>query len=201
MESKTNWCVYMHENRINGKKYIGITGQKPTHRWQNGHGYMACPRFYKAIKKYGWDAFRHDILFTGLTKEEAERLEIKLIAKYRTQDRAKGYNIAAGGGEINDGLHLSEEHREKLRAANVGQKRSPETRQRVSEARRGLCMGADHPLARRVRCVETGAEYCAAAEAARQTGVQRDNILACCRGRRKTAGGYHWEYVEAVDAE
>lgn len=200
MENLTNWCVYMHENRVNGKKYIGITSQKPTKRWQNGHGYTDCPRFYRAIQKHGWDAFRHDLLFTDLRQEQAERLEKELIAKYRTQDARFGYNISAGGGEINHGRPLSDEHKGKIRAANIGRTLNSETRRRISEAKRGKCTGAEHHNSKPVKCLETGVVYSAAAEAERLTGAQRDNIAACCRGSRKTAGGLHWEYVEAVSA-
>lgn len=240
MENLTNWCVYMHENRVNGKKYIGITSQKPTNRWQNGRGYQRCPLFYAAIEKYGWDAFRHEILYTGLSQEEAERLEVELIAKYQTQDNANGYNLAAGG-ETNCGFQRSdefkqkvsasragvysgprhnmygvsrsEETKEKIRAAQAGRAKSPETCQHMSVAARvrwrpenkaerehlrKLNVGGNHPAARSVRCVETGAVYAAARSAARETGVSDAGIVKCCKGQRKTAGGYHWEYVEAV---
>ena len=36
--------------------------------------------------------------------------------------------------------------------------------------------------------------YCSTIEAKRVTGIS--HIDAACRGSRKTAGGYHWEYVD-----
>ena len=96
---KNNWCVYMHENRVNGKKYIGITSQKPTNSWANGHGYKSCPFFHAAILRQGWDAFKHEILYTGLEQVEAEKLEVELIAKYETRNPDKGYNTDRKGGE------------------------------------------------------------------------------------------------------
>lgn len=240
MEKLTNWCVYMHENRVNGKKYIGITSMKPTKRWVNGHGYKQCPIFYAAIQKYGWDAFRHELLFTDLTQEEAEQLEVELIAKYQTQDRDKGYNVAAGG-LVNAGFHRSEEFKqkvskarkgvyagerhnmygiprseetkEKLRASNIGKTRSAEAKAKMSESAkrrwsadnieerehfRQLNLGGNSARARAVRCVETGAVYAAVREAGAKLGIDDGCIVRCCKGQRKTAGGYHWEYVEAV---
>lgn len=75
------YTVYQHKNKINGKIYIGITMQKPEVRWgKNGNNYKSSPHFYSAIQKYGWDNFEHNILFTGLTKEEAclKEQELKL---------------------------------------------------------------------------------------------------------------------------
>lgn len=37
--AENNYCVYMHVNKLNDKKYIGITCQTPSRRWQNGYGY------------------------------------------------------------------------------------------------------------------------------------------------------------------
>ena len=36
-------------------------------------------------------------------------------------------------------------------------------------------------------------------EAERETGIQFKNISAVCRGKRKTAGGFQWKYVENHD--
>lgn len=131
MESKTNWCVYMHENRFNGKKYIGVTGQKPTRRWQNGKHYDGNAHFRAAIQKYGWDGFKHEILYTELTQAEAERLETELIEKYRTTDPTKGYNLATGGG-VNAGFRWSEDARARFSATKLGSQVTPEARAKMS---------------------------------------------------------------------
>ena len=108
------YTVYMHKNKINGKVYIGITGQKPNVRWNNGTGYRGT-HFANAINKYGWENFEHIILFSNLTKDEACQKEIELIKEYSSTDCQFGYNLATGG-EINCGYHLSEETKEKLSA-------------------------------------------------------------------------------------
>lgn len=198
------WCVYMHTNRDNGKRYIGVTGQKPAQRWANGAGYRGNLHFSAAIKKYGWDAFQHDILYTGLTREEAARLEVDLIAKYHTTDPAFGYNTAPGGftpsptqetrdkiRKANLGKTLSETTREKLHDLAVGRYMSPTTREKISETMKGRA--ARNRAA--VLCVETGEEFPSMEHAARAVGVPRPGISVCCRDPRRTAGGYHWRLI------
>ena len=43
-----------------------------------------------------------------------------------------------------------------------------------------------------VVCLETGEVYPSTHEASRQSGIAQQSISACCNGKRKTAGGYHW---------
>lgn len=45
-------------------------------------------------------------------------------------------------------------------------------------------------------CEETGIIYRSIREAWRQTGIYHGHICACCKGKNKTAGGYHWKYAE-----
>lgn len=90
-----------------------------TRRWQNGQGYRTQPLFSRAIKKYGWDQFSHEVIATGLSKEDAELMEIKLIAKYKTDNPAFGYNIEHGGNTL--GTH-SEETKRKISEAQMGPK-------------------------------------------------------------------------------
>ena len=47
-----------------------------------------------------------------------------------------------------------------------------------------------------VRCIELNTIYPSASEAARSLNLHRSSIGKVCRGERKTAGGYHWEYVK-----
>lgn len=103
-----SYIVYMHENKVNGKKYIGMTSRPLKQRSNGGEGYKGCTKFYNAIQKYGWDNFRHIILYKNLTKEEAEFREQQLIKSHNTQ--TKGYNIA-NGGCVNA---ITEETKEKI---------------------------------------------------------------------------------------
>lgn len=223
VENLKKWCVYCHTNKVNGKKYIGITSQKPATRWNNGEGYKRCPRFYNAIKHYGWDMFRHDILYTGLTKEAAERLEIELIAKYQTQNPKFGYNLASGG-LVNSGWSQSEEAKKNLSEIHTGKPRTAETKEKISKTIkkkwenkkfsqnmsnamkrhwendecRMKISGANNCNAREVICVETNKIYGSMTEAQKDTGIHHNNIYQVCCGKRQTAGGYHWKYAEAV---
>lgn len=36
-------------------------------------------------------------------------------------------------------------------------------------------------------------------QAERTTGIRANNITACCKGKRKTAGGFKWEYEKRED--
>ena len=89
--------VYYHKNLINNKYYIGITCQKPNHRWgKDGHNYSLQPKFFNAIQKYGWDNFEHIIYAEKLSQEQALALEKQLIEKYDSINC--GYNISPYGG-------------------------------------------------------------------------------------------------------
>jgi group I intron endonuclease len=101
-DTNRTFVVYCHTNKINNKKYIGITCQEPTVRWgYKGNNYkQSQPYFASAVLKYGWDSFSHEILFDGLTAQEANDKEIELIALYNTyvgDPNCQGYNLTRGG--------------------------------------------------------------------------------------------------------
>lgn len=157
---KGDYKVYMHISP-SGKRYIGITCKDLNDRWRNGQGYARCPLFYKAVLKYGWDNIKHEILFSGLTKDEAEQKEIELISLYKSNDRKYGYNIENGGNCI--GKH-SQETIEKIKQSNIGKNKgntvwlgrrhSKETKLKLSEAAK-LRTGSKNPFYGRHHTEET----------------------------------------------
>ena len=187
---RTNYCVYKHTSP-SGKVYIGITGQTPERRWQGGMGYRRNEYFLRAILKYGWENFSHEILHSGLTREEACAAEVALIAAYRSNEKARGYNITSGG----DLFKHSPESIKKMSANRKGKGRHPKSesfRQKIREHHGG---GAD---AKPVICITTGKIYASINDAARSTGIDKSPISRCCRRVKhyNTAGGLLWAYYE-----
>lgn len=91
------YCVYVHTNKFNGKKYVGITSMNPKDRWKNGNGYSNNSYFTNAIRKYGWEeGFTHEIIAEGLSEEAACQMEKDLIAEYNCMN-PNGYNSTSGG--------------------------------------------------------------------------------------------------------
>lgn len=164
VSGKKNYCVYMHVNKINNKKYIGITCESPPEkRWgQNGSKYkknQAC--FYSAIQKYGWENFEHVIWAENLFEYEAKSIEVALIATYKTNvsrwhDEAQGYNMT-DGGEGTRGRECSEETRRKMSEALkgkyvgengtfYGKHHTEESKKRMSEIKKKTYVGENHPF-------------------------------------------------------
>lgn len=130
------YTVYKH-TFPNNKVYIGITQQEPEKRWKKGLGYDSHQKIMKrAIKKYGWENIKHEILFQNLNRDEACKKEIELIAFYNSTNKEKGYNISEGG-EGTIGVKPTEESKRKNRLAHLGKKVSLETRKKISESNKG----------------------------------------------------------------
>ena len=96
MNEEKIYTVYMHINKVNNKKYVGITSQKVEKRWKNGLGYEDQV-FGRAIQKYGWDNFEHLIICENITQSEAFNKEQELIQLHNTTDPSHGYNKSDGG--------------------------------------------------------------------------------------------------------
>lgn len=213
------YTVYKHTSP-SGKVYIGLTCQEPAKRWgPDGNGYKHSPHLRAAIQRYGWDSFGHEILAEGLTKQEAERLEIELIAEHHATDPIYGYNIDRGGST---GPKHSAETRAKIREANSRRVWTDSARQKVSEYRKA------HPLSPEsckligdknrgrkhkaesiekiraaqkkiaVKNITTGESYASVSEAAAACNLDPSHIVGVCRGRRRSAGGCYWQYEEVI---
>lgn len=138
-----NYTVYKHTTP-NNKVYIGITKRNPKDRWRNGFGYVENTYFFKAIKKYGWDNITHDILFTNLSKVDAENKEIELISLYKSTNKNFGYNIQNGGNVC--GTHSKQTKLKISKALKgkqncLGRKISQEHIRKMAEGR----IGKPHP--------------------------------------------------------
>jgi group I intron endonuclease len=199
------YVVYKH-TCPNGKVYIGITSISPARRWQRGKNYITNSYFYRAIQKYGWDAIKHEILFDGLSKEEASSKEIELIALYKSNQRDYGYNICYGG-EINI---PSEETRMRMGNSRRGKKHSTEARSNMSKAaigKPGTMTGKHHTDEAKKRIAANQqktvvyqytrygkfiAKYESVSEASRQTNISREAItgVMSLTNSHKSAKGF-----------
>lgn len=135
------YCVYMHTNNINGKKYVGMTCQKPEKRWNSGKGYINNVYFYSAIQKYGWDNFEHDVIASNLTKEEADNFEKLLIKELNLLNPNNGYNLKDGGANSRP----SEISRVNIKNAAIKRCQNEEYIKRQSEAHKWQT-GANNPM-------------------------------------------------------
>lgn len=74
-----------------------------------------------------------------------------------------------------------------------GKHHSDETRQKMSEKKKGK------PSTKRnttpVLCVELNRVFDCSVTAGDELSIYSGSILEVCKGNRKTAGGYHWEFV------
>ena len=198
------YTVYRLENVVTKKNYIGMTRDIPKRRWGKGYG----GKMGDAIKQFPFDlCWKKYIEFQTPNKEQALELESELMKWYDSVEN--GYNISSYGSgnyerteeskrkmsESHIGITLSEEHKKKISEALSGEKNpmfgkhfSEEHKKKISES-----MGVNGIL-QFSKDGEFIAEYQSIIEAERNTGCNNCSICKCCKGKRKSAGGYIWRY-------
>lgn len=85
------------------------------------------------------------------------------------------------------GKHLSESHKKKIGDSQRGRTLPTETRQKIST-------GHKKPI---VKLSKNGIylnKYDSGLAAEQETGVNRAHISSCCKGKRKSAGGFIWRF-------
>ena len=108
------------------------------------------------------------------------------------------------------GIKRSDEAKKKMSDARKGKKHSEETRKKISEAQKGEKnhnYGKHHTeefkkkIRKAVLQLDKGnneiiKEWSCAIEVEKELGIKNSNICKCCKGERKTCGGYIWKYKE-----
>lgn len=202
------------------KSYIGKTIREPIKRWQSdGKGYLEKDtKFSRAINKYGWDNFHHDILLE-IEHENIDELN-KILSEYEKMyineydSFYNGYNSTLGGdGSL--GFHpqpRTKEWKEKQSNAHKGKTQSEITKQKISNSVKGKhnhfygkthseetkkkmsenhydCKGGKNPFAKGVVCKNNGMYFPSAADGARWCGLKdSSSISKCCNNKQKYAG-------------
>jgi len=133
--NKTQYCIYIHTDP-SGKSYIGQTNNFARRNTQHKH--KKGRALSSAIKKYGWDAFTHEILVDGLTLDEANDRESYFIELHGTL-APNGYNLMTGGGNAS---HTPETCL-KIGATHKGKIVSKETREKQSNSHKGHILSID----------------------------------------------------------
>lgn len=109
------YIIYCYRNKINNKKYIGITKRSLKQRQINhvSEAYnKKCEKyntpFKQAIRKYGIEGFELSVLEKVNTLDEANEREMFYIKKYNSYCYAKngwGYNATEGGEGVKRKIH------------------------------------------------------------------------------------------------
>lgn len=187
-------------------EYIGQTAHEDFQVRLNGHisdvKNGRKRHMYNAIRKYGWEQFTIEIVHNfpkqGNWQERLDELEIQEISQRGTLAPG-GYNNETGGNK-NKVLH--EDTKELMSALRSGERHAMFGKHHKDEAK-DLLRDANrkevqqwskdgNEILRTFRSIE---------DATRETGADGSHICKVCKGERKTAGGFHWKFVQEEDVQ
>ena len=180
------YYIYRITNKINSKTYIGQHKYKDLNDNYKGSGKL----LWKAYRKYGFENFEKEILYSSIQyKETADDMEKFAIAKERALGKAE-YNIADGG----QGGNLGEEVNKKLRGENnpfYGKHHSNEARRKISEARTGKKFGPlSEETKKKISEAQKGKKH--SEERIRKNSESHKGQVAWNKGKKLGSNGTHW---------
>ena len=138
--------IYKITHKESGKIYIGLTTWTVDKRWKR-HLCLARSKkkimhLYRAIRRYGEDAFTIKTIETCNSKEDLIDREIYWISAYDTTNNKKGYNTTRGG----EGGAMPPRIAKKIGLKKRGTKATPEWRAHISRSLKEYYQHHAHPM-------------------------------------------------------
>lgn len=179
--------IYKIENIINHKVYIGQTSQERgfkdrycrkgrgiervynSYLYEQKHNRCYNVHLFKAIEKYGFDAFVVDEIFdVALTEYELNEKEIFYIEKF--DSFRNGYNSTLGGdGTSGYQPPIGKNHKQSIRVCQIS------------------------PDGTLIKIWDSFGDI------QRELGLGKGAIANVCTGRKETSGGFVWVYEKDYD--
>ena len=146
--------VYLITNILNGKYYVGQTTRDLDTRWKEHLEFSRYAKkqthFSQAIRKYGSENFKKDLLCVCPDNKRLNEVEEFFIWILASSKKSFGYNSTKGGDRVNStpetakkisrsllGRKLSQETKDKMRKANLGKKLSEDHKNKIGKANKG----------------------------------------------------------------
>lgn len=196
--------IYKATNLVNGKAYIGQTirsiDERARQHINDAKAMKENFAFHSAIRKYGENNFRWEVIDTADTPDELNTKEvfwIKYFDSYIKGESRNGYNMTVGGdslrGEDNPfyGKNHSDESRERISQSKKGQGVG---NQRAKGKHTGKDNVMYNPIVQLTLNGEFVAEYETALDGAKAVNGDNSTIGKVCKGKLKSHKGYRWLY-------
>ena len=188
--------IYCLTNEVNNKKYIGQTiNFKKRMAEHRAPSHRECRLLKRAIKKYGWESFKAEIIdATAKNEDQLNLLEIHYIKKHKSLANEWGYNLESGGNNKTHSLESKQICREKKQA---WWNAHPEEKERMSKQHKGKTLSQESKdlmiknMPQRKEVMIKGIKYISIREAARQLGISKQ----LCMYRLKAKNFPNWEVI------
>lgn len=199
----TGSCIYKVTNLVNGKCYVGksINFRKRYQKHKCAKYYNTA--FHNAIRKYGFDQFKFEILEFCEPNDLITR-ENHWILYNDSINPEKGYNLRLDSKD-NSGWKHSDKSKALISESGKGRKpwhagkkvgnlKSKEGIKRFVEQ----MSGANNPNAKRVYQYDLNGKYIrqynCVSDASRALCISFKGISRCALGERKSYKGFKWSY-------
>ena len=177
------WSLYML-SFPSGGCYIGQTIKSVQARFKEHCQSDRCRAVSRAIKKYGADNVRVELVTTADTQEDADRTEKELISFFGTLS-PNGYNLTSGGSIYAFDTVQSEETKKKRAQSITGRVLSEKSRKQIAKSLTGgRFPHRSFPVLRIHENTGEIVRFETIRDAVENTPGARDtNIASCCRGK------------------
>ena len=145
-----------------GKRYVGIstnsTGIEKRWTFYRSLNCKRQPKLYNALKKYGPENFKYEVILETDDRERANRVEKQLIALWNLQNNNYGYNLTEGGSGNVIGKNHTLSSREKMSIIAKKRFENKENREKISKKLKGIIVSKD-TLDKRIKSLRKMKKY------------------------------------------